>query len=381
MLHRSVAPFCCIHGCRMKNVSSMRALRWSMICILTVGSSPIGFAKRISYSCYNSLNKHNPFWGPICNLQFINAFHWQKHNRDWKRTSATWAQGKYCWWQIRRKSRSIVERIEILMNKLKICVAGATGWAGSELSKGIFRAEDMELVAAVSRSNAGKTLGEVINVNGLTAPIFGTVEDALKTNPDVLVEYTKRDAAKHHVLSALKSGTHVVIGTSGLTNEDYEEIDQTAKEVNRGVLAAGNFALTAVLLQKFAEMAAKYIPEWEVIDYAHADKKDVPSGTAREMANRLSKIQESKLEVPLEQIEGTKETRGARLQGTQVHSIRLPGYMISIDAIFGMPDQKLILRHESGSSAEPYVQGALLAIREVSKLTGLHRGLDSVMKF
>ncbi len=76
-----------------------------------------------------------------------------------------------------------------------------------------------------------------------------------------------------------------------------------------------------------------------------------------------------------------RETRGARLQGTQVHSVRLPGYVISIDAIFGMPDQKLILRHESGTSAEPYVSGALLAIREVGKLTGLHRGLDSVMKF
>jgi 4-hydroxy-tetrahydrodipicolinate reductase len=179
----------------------------------------------------------------------------------------------------------------------------------------------------------------------------------------------------------LKSGAHAVIGTSGLTNEDYEEIDRTAKEVNRGVLAAGNFALTAVLLQKFAEMAAKYIPEWEIIDYAHAHKKDVPSGTARELANRLSKLRESKLEIPLDQIDGPRETRGARLQGTQVHSIRLPGYMISIDAIFGMPDQKLILRHESGSSAEPYVNGALLAIREVGTLVGLHRGLDSVMRF
>ena len=128
-------------------------------------------------------------------------------------------------------------------------------------------------------------------------------------------------------------------------------------------------------------MAAKYIPEWEIIDYAHAGKKDVPSGTARELANRLSKIAESKLEVPLDQIVGPKETRGARLQGSQVHSVRLPGYMISIDAIFGMPDQKLILRHESGSSAEPYINGALLAIREVSKLVGLHRGLDSIMKF
>lgn len=267
------------------------------------------------------------------------------------------------------------------MNTLKICVAGATGWAGSALSKGIYAADDMELAAAISRSHAGKTLGEVMGVEGLTTPIFGTVEDALKTNPDVLVEYTKPDVAKHHVLAALRGGTHVVIGTSGLSNEDYEEIDRVANEVNRGVLAVGNFALTVVLLQKFAEMAAKYIPHWEIIDYAHADKKDVPSGTARELADRLSKIQESKLEVSLDEIEGPKETRGARLQGTQVHSVRLPGYVISIDAIFGMPDQKLILRHESGTSAEPYINGALLAIREVGKLTGLHRGLDSVMKF
>lgn len=267
------------------------------------------------------------------------------------------------------------------MNKLKICVAGATGWAGTELSKGIYRSEDMELVAAISRSNTGKTLGDVMGIEELRTPIYGTVEDALQTYPDVFVEFTKPTVAKQHVLSALRGGAHVVIGTSGLTNEDYEEIDQVAREAKRGVLAVGNFALTVVLLQKFAEIAAQYIPQWEIIDYAHADKKDVPSGTARELANRLSKIQESKLEVPLEEIEGPKETRGARLQGTQVHSIRLPGYMISIDAIFGMPGQKLILRHESGTSAEPYVSGALLAIREVGKLVGLHRGLDTVMKF
>jgi 4-hydroxy-tetrahydrodipicolinate reductase len=267
------------------------------------------------------------------------------------------------------------------MTQVKVCVAGATGWAGSELSKGIFTADDMELVAAISRSQAGKTLGEVIGVKGLAAPIVGSVEEALKSKPDVLVEYTKPDAAKHHVLSALKSGASVVIGTSGLSNEDYEEIDRVAQEVNRGVLAVGNFAITVVLLQKFAEMAAKYIPNWEIIDYAHAGKKDAPSGTARELANRLSKIREAALEVPLDKVEGVKETRGARMQGMQVHSIRLPGYVISVDAIFGMPDQKLILRHESGTSAAPYVDGALLAIREVGKLVGVHRGLDSVMKF
>jgi 4-hydroxy-tetrahydrodipicolinate reductase len=239
----------------------------------------------------------------------------------------------------------------------------------------------MELVAAISRSHAGKSLGEVIGPAELTTPIFGSADEALKTRPNVFVEYTKSDAAKGHILSALENGAHVVVGTSGLTNEDYEEIDGVAKEVDRGVLAVGNFALTVVLLQKFAEMAAKYIPHWEIIDYAHAGKKDVPSGTARELANRLSKIQKAELEVPLDQIEGPIETRGARLQGTQVHSVRLPGYVISIDAIFGMPDQKLILRHESGTSAEPYISGALLAIRAVGKMVGVHRGLDSVMKF
>jgi 4-hydroxy-tetrahydrodipicolinate reductase len=271
--------------------------------------------------------------------------------------------------------------MEIIMNKLKICVAGATGWAGSELSRGIFEAVDMELVSAISRSNAGKTLGEALGIEGLTTPIFGSVEDALKTGPDVFVEYTKPDVAKFHVLSALKSGAHVVVGTSGLSNDDYDEINRVAKEVKRGVLAVGNFALTVVLLQKFAEMAAKYIPHWEIIDYAHSDKKDAPSGTARELANHLSNAQEAKLDVALDEIDGLKESRGVRLQGTQVHSIRLPGYVISIDAIFGMPDQKLILRHEAGSSAAPYVNGALLAIRQVGKLIGVHRGLDSVMQF
>jgi 4-hydroxy-tetrahydrodipicolinate reductase len=267
------------------------------------------------------------------------------------------------------------------MERIKVCVAGATGWAGSALAKGIYATEDVELVSGISRSHAGKILGEVIGVDGLTTPIYATAEEALQTHPDVLVEYTKPEAAKSHVLAALRGGAHAVIGTSGLSNEDYEEIDALARQVNRGVLAVGNFALTVVLLQKFAEMAANYIPHWEIIDYAHNEKRDAPSGTARELANRLSRIRESQLDVPLEETQGVPETRGARMQGTQVHSVRLPGYVISIDAIFGMPDQKLILRHESGTSAEPYVSGALLAVREVRNLTGLHRGLDSVMKF
>ena len=267
------------------------------------------------------------------------------------------------------------------MSNIGICVAGATGWAGSALCKGILEAPDLELVAAISRSQAGKVLGQVFDMPGLNVPIFGSVAEALETRPDVFVEYTKPEAARSHVLSALERGAHVVVGTSGLSDEDYEEIAGAAQAAQRGVLAVGNFALTAVLLQKFAEIAAKYIPHWEIIDYAHSDKKDAPSGTALQLASRLSRVRESQLDVPLEQVQGPKESRGIRLGGSQVHSIRLPGYVISVDVIFGMPDQKLILRHESGTSAEPYVDGALLAIRHVDQLIGLHRGLDSVMEF
>jgi len=263
----------------------------------------------------------------------------------------------------------------------KICLAGATGWAGAALSRGIFEAADLELTAAVSRRHSGKRLGEVLNIEGLNAPVFASATDALISKPDIFFDYTKLDVAKSNILTALNAGCPVVVGTSGLTESDYQEIDDVARKVQRGVLAVGNFALTVVLLQKFAEMAARYIPHWEIIDYAHSGKIDSPSGTARELANRLLTVRESQLDIPLDKIHGPIESRGARLNGSQVHAIRLPGYVISLDAIFGMHDQKLILRHESGSSAEPYVDGALLAIRNVDTLVGLHRGLDTIMDF
>lgn len=264
---------------------------------------------------------------------------------------------------------------------IRVCVAGATGWAGSALASGISRSDDLQLVSGVSRTHAGTPLESPPGVEGMEVPVFATVEEALESPPDVLVEYTKLDVAKGHILTALRRGCSVVVGTSGLTGEDYEEISRVATEEEQGVLAAGNFALTAVLAQKFAEIAARYVPHWEVIDYAHAGKKDVPSGTVRELVSRLSGVRESAENLPTDSLLGPTATRGARMDGTQVHAVRLPGYLISFETLFGMPDQRLTIRHDSGSSAEPYVDGALLAIRHVGELTGLHRGLDSVMEF
>lgn len=263
---------------------------------------------------------------------------------------------------------------------IRVCLAGATGWAGSAVARAIAQFDDITLVSAVSRTYAVRTLGDVLAEPRLTCPVYGTAQEALAAHPcDVFFEFTKPNVAKSNVLTALQHGTHAVIGTSGLTDSDYEEISAAAEKHQRGVLAVGNFALTVVLLQKFSEIAARFIPQWEIIDYAHEHKKDAPSGTVRELAYRLSKIRSSELTVPLEETQGVAETRGARMTGSQVHSIRLPGYTISAEIIFGMPDQKLTIRHDSGSSAQPYVDGALLAIRKVNTLVGLHRGLDSVL--
>ncbi|MBP9503282.1 MAG: 4-hydroxy-tetrahydrodipicolinate reductase [Candidatus Promineofilum sp.] len=262
---------------------------------------------------------------------------------------------------------------------IKVCLAGATGWAGSALARAIAQTDDIELVSAVSRTQAGRILGNVLGEPRLGCSIFGTAEEALNYPCDVFFEYTKPDIARTNVMTALDRGADVVIGTSGLTDNDLAVIGAVAKSRERGVLAVGNFALTAVLLMKFAEMAAKLIPQWEIIDYASDRKKDAPSGTVRELAARLARVRPSELTVPLEETQGEAGTRGARMGGSQVHSIRLPGYTISAEAIFGMADQTLSIRHDSGTSAEPYVAGALLAIRKMGSFVGLQRGLDSVL--
>ncbi len=261
----------------------------------------------------------------------------------------------------------------------RVCVAGATGWAGSALARAIATTDDLTVVAGVSRTHAGKTLGAVLDEPRLPCPVYATAQEALAKPCDVFFEFTKPEVAKANVMAALQHGAHVVIGTSGLSEADYADIGTAAQEHQRAVLAVGNFALTVVLLQKFAEIAARHIPHWEIIDYAADSKVDAPSGTVRELAFRLSHIRPSALTVPLEDTQGVVETRGARLEGSQVHSIRLPGYTISAEIVFGMPGQTLTLRHDSGTSAEPYVDGALLAIRKVETFVGLRRGLDSVL--
>lgn len=263
--------------------------------------------------------------------------------------------------------------------KLNICIAGATGWVGKPLSLAVSAADDLNLVGAVSRTFQGRSLKDALGESDVDLTISGSVEEALAAPTDVMVDYTKADAVKANVLTAIRKGVHVVIGSSGLTGEDFEEINRAALEHQVGVIAAGNFAITAVLLQRFACEAAKYLSHWEIIDYASDSKRDAPSGTARELAFRLSEIKKPENTHPISETIGEKEARGTTLNGTQIHSLRLPGYVIGVEAIFGAKDERLSIRHDAGSGAEPYIEGTLLAIRRVKNHVGLVRGLDKIM--
>src|SRR6266487_2524265 len=182
---------------------------------------------------------------------------------------------------------------------VRVCLAGATGWAGSELARAIARTSDLAVVAAVSRSHAGRVLGDVIGEPRLDCRVDASAIDALAHPCEVFVEYTRPESAKSHILAALQHGAHVVVGTSGLTVDDFAEIDSVAVNHQRGVLAAGNFDLTAVLLMQCAELAARLMRKWEIIDYAHDDKFDAPSGTGRERAGWVSKIRQTDGTVPI----------------------------------------------------------------------------------
>jgi 4-hydroxy-tetrahydrodipicolinate reductase len=251
-----------------------------------------------------------------------------------------------------------------------ICIAGVTGWTGSALAAAVAEAPDLELRSGVSRSAAG---GEAHG-----APVFATVEEALE-GVDVLIDYTSHEVVKANTLVAIGRGVAVVIGSSGLTAADFEEIDAAARRRDVGVVASGNFSITAAMAQAAALLAARHLPSWEIIDYASAGKGDSPSGTSRELAERLGQLRRPHVELPVEETAGMREARGATIGGAQVHSLRLPSFVVSTEVVFGLPDERLSIRHDAGGTPAPYVAGTLLAARAAPARVGLVRGLDTLL--
>lgn len=261
---------------------------------------------------------------------------------------------------------------------LAVCIAGATGWAGRALVDGVLAAHDMTLRSAVARSAAGQDLGIALGREPLDIPVFATVAEALG-GVDVLIEYTSHSAVSSNVLTAIGRGVAVVIGASGPTAADYAEIDAAARANGVGVIAAGNFSITAAMAQAAATLVARHLPQAEIIDYASASKRDAPSGTSRELAERLARLRPPEVGRDAEATDGQPEARGADVDGIRVHSVRLPSFSVSTEVVFGLPDERLTIRHDAGSSAVPYVSGTLLAVRLVGGRVGLTRGLDTLL--
>ncbi len=248
---------------------------------------------------------------------------------------------------------------------IRVCVAGVTGWTGRPVAEAVEAAPDLELVSGVSRTDPAR---------------YSSVAEALDAVPaDVLVDYTHAAAVKANVIAAVERRVGVVVGSSGLDAADYAEIDGLARERDVGVIAAGNFSLTAALLTRFAAEAARHLETWEVIDYASAGKPDAPSGTARELAERLHDVRRPTIGVPLDTVQGPAGVRGATVGGTQVHSVRLPSFVVSTEVVFAAGGERLSLRHDAGETPTPYVAGTLLAIRAVSDHVGVIRGLDRLL--
>ena len=262
---------------------------------------------------------------------------------------------------------------------IRVCFAGVTGWTAPPIVAAIDAADDLMLTSGISRSMAGQTLAEA-SASRSDGFIYPSVSEALQSAEiDVLVDYTSASAVKENVWTAVQAGVHVVVGSSGLTADDYDELDRLARDRLVGVVAAGNFSIMAAILQRTAALAAEHLDNWEIVDYASAEKPDVPSGTSRELAEILEKVRRPRSAIPLSQLSGPIEARGAEVAGTQVHSVRLPGYVVSTEIIFGGAGERLIMRQDPGSSPDPYVAGTLLAIRKVADVPGVRRGLGSLL--
>lgn len=262
---------------------------------------------------------------------------------------------------------------------ISVCFAGITGWTAPPIVAAIQAADDLTLTSGVSRSAAGQGLAAVTGREA-TGSVYASVGEALESaRVDVLVDYTSAAAVRGNVWAAVGAGVHVVVGSSGLTAGDYQELDRLALSRGVGVIAAGNFSVMAAILRRAATLAAQHLSQWEVIDYASDSKPDVPSGTARELAETLARVRRPGGAVALEDLDGPVEARGTEVAGTRIHSVRLPSFVVTTEIVFGGPGERLIMRHDPGLSPDPYVTGTLLAIRSVAGLAGVRTGLDSLL--
>ena len=245
------------------------------------------------------------------------------------------------------------------MKNIRVLVNGAKGRMGQEVVKAVTAAADLELV---DQTDLGDDLIARIKASQAQA----------------VVDFTTAAVAFENTRKILEAGVHPVVGTSGLLAEQVAKLQQLAQDKGIGGLIAPNFAIGAVLLMKYAQDAAKYLPDVEVIELHHNRKADAPSGTAVKTAQLIA---EARKEIPkalVEEKELFEGARGSEVHGVRVHSLRLPGLVAHQEVIFGGTGETLTIRHDS-IHRESFMPGVCLACRKVIGTQQLFYGLEHLL--
>ncbi len=261
---------------------------------------------------------------------------------------------------------------------IQVLVNGAAGRMGSEVVRSVLAEEGLEICGAVDIGAAGKDLGEVIGVGHNGIVIEGSLADAfVKVKPDVVVDFTSPKVIYANAKYVLENGVNIVIGTTGLTAEQREELAGIAAKSGANGLVAPNFSLGAVLLMKVSAEISKYMPNAEIIELHHNHKYDAPSGTAKLTAEMMAAARTQAPE-PDETKESLPGARGGKYEGITIHSVRLPGYVAHQEVLFGGHGEILTLRHDS-LDRKSFMPGVMLACKKVVEVKGFVYGLENYL--
>lgn len=257
---------------------------------------------------------------------------------------------------------------------------------GREVVKAIAEAEDMVLFGAVDRQPnlQGQDIGEIVGVGPLEVPVVADLQALLvaaaqEKQPGVMVDFTHPQAVYENVRAAIAYGVRPVVGTTGLSPEQIQDLAEFADKASIGCLIIPNFSIGMVLLQQAAIQASQYFDHVEIIELHHNQKADAPSGTALQTAQMLAELGKSYNPAAVTEKEHLPGARGCLAdEGIRIHSIRLPGLIAHQEVIFGASGQVYTLRHDTSDRA-CYMPGVLLSIRKVLPLQSLIYGLEKLL--
>jgi 4-hydroxy-tetrahydrodipicolinate reductase len=235
---------------------------------------------------------------------------------------------------------------------------------------------ELELVAAVDPGHDGLAARTVIGVNEASFDVAGSPFAMRQAQVDVAIDFTDPDAARGNISFCAANGIHAVVGTSGFTQSDHDWIRQ--QFTNSNCLIAPNFAIGAVLMMRFAEMAAPFFETAEIIEFHHNQKVDAPSGTAVSTAERMAEASSTWSADPTETqtLPGGRGARGAA--NLPIHSVRMAGMVAHQEVVLGTTGQSLVIRHDT-TDRSSFMPGVILAAKRIADLPGLTIGLEPIL--